>query len=313
MVIINNITYGTFFFPARYFMSQGHNLFFPFLLLIFSTNSYALEWQDLWQTQDQQAENAFQQKQYEQAAEQFSQAPWKAAAQYESGQYQQVLETLNDMQSGDAFYNKGNAHARLGQFKEALTAYNKALQLDPENSDAQYNKELIEKELEKQEQQQDQQKGNGDSDQQKQDKEDSQDQEQQKQSQDSSQDQNGEQQENQDEQGEQSDRQKESDEQQTDQDSNGKQSQQTNEEENEAGSEDEQSQGAEQSAEEDEQQDDQTSENAQTADESSEEEQQANEQWLKRIPDDPAGLLRRKFKYQYKQRQTEPNRQAEQW
>ncbi len=26
---------------------------------------------------------------------------------------------------------------------------------------------------------------------------------------------------------------------------------------------------------------------------------QANEQWLKRIPDDPAGLLRRKFKYQY--------------
>lgn len=32
------------------------------------------------------------------------------------------------------------------------------------------------------------------------------------------------------------------------------------------------------------------------------EEKQANEQWLKRIPDDPAGLLRRKFKYQYDQR-----------
>ncbi len=32
------------------------------------------------------------------------------------------------------------------------------------------------------------------------------------------------------------------------------------------------------------------------------EEQQANEQWLKRIPDDPAGLLKRKFKYQYGQR-----------
>jgi Ca-activated chloride channel family protein len=29
------------------------------------------------------------------------------------------------------------------------------------------------------------------------------------------------------------------------------------------------------------------------------EKQQANEQWLNRIPDDPAGLLRRKFKYQY--------------
>ena len=31
--------------------------------------------------------------------------------------------------------------------------------------------------------------------------------------------------------------------------------------------------------------------------------EQANEQWLRRIPDDPAGLLRRKFAWQYRQRQ----------
>ena len=31
------------------------------------------------------------------------------------------------------------------------------------------------------------------------------------------------------------------------------------------------------------------------------EEEKATEQWLKRIPDDPGGLLRRKFLYQYKQ------------
>ena len=31
------------------------------------------------------------------------------------------------------------------------------------------------------------------------------------------------------------------------------------------------------------------------------EEQQAAEQWLRRIPDDPGGLLRRKFLYQYRQ------------
>ena len=29
------------------------------------------------------------------------------------------------------------------------------------------------------------------------------------------------------------------------------------------------------------------------------EEQQAMEQWLRRIPNDPGGLLRRKFRYQY--------------
>jgi Ca-activated chloride channel family protein len=31
------------------------------------------------------------------------------------------------------------------------------------------------------------------------------------------------------------------------------------------------------------------------------EQEKATEQWLKRIPDDPGGLLRRKFHYQYKQ------------
>jgi Ca-activated chloride channel family protein len=38
------------------------------------------------------------------------------------------------------------------------------------------------------------------------------------------------------------------------------------------------------------------------ADTTSTEEQQATEQWLRRIPDDPGGLLRRKFLYQYRQR-----------
>ena len=38
------------------------------------------------------------------------------------------------------------------------------------------------------------------------------------------------------------------------------------------------------------------------------EEQQATEQWLRRIPDDPAGLLRRKFRYQYQQRNYEADR-----
>ena len=31
------------------------------------------------------------------------------------------------------------------------------------------------------------------------------------------------------------------------------------------------------------------------------EDEKATEQWLKRIPDDPGGLLRRKFYYQYQQ------------
>jgi Ca-activated chloride channel family protein len=44
------------------------------------------------------------------------------------------------------------------------------------------------------------------------------------------------------------------------------------------------------------------------------EEQQAAEQWLRRIPDDPGGLLRRKFLYQYRQRAgTAPPPDAQAW
>ena len=37
------------------------------------------------------------------------------------------------------------------------------------------------------------------------------------------------------------------------------------------------------------------------------ENKEAIEQWLRRIPDDPGGLLRRKFYYQYNQQNTKPD------
>lgn len=44
---------------------------------------------------------------------------------------------------------------------------------------------------------------------------------------------------------------------------------------------------------------------AQQEDPQQREQEQATEQWLRRIPDDPAGLWRRKFQYQYQQRGTQ--------
>jgi Ca-activated chloride channel family protein len=41
------------------------------------------------------------------------------------------------------------------------------------------------------------------------------------------------------------------------------------------------------------------------------EEQQALEQWLRRVPDDPGGLLRRKFRYQTMQRLREGDKPDE--
>ncbi|HUT39967.1 MAG TPA: hypothetical protein VM011_01385, partial [Gammaproteobacteria bacterium] len=43
------------------------------------------------------------------------------------------------------------------------------------------------------------------------------------------------------------------------------------------------------------------------------EQQQADERWLRRIPDDPGGLLRRKFLYQYSQRGTQQDPAQQDW
>ena len=42
------------------------------------------------------------------------------------------------------------------------------------------------------------------------------------------------------------------------------------------------------------------------------EEKMAAQQWLRRIPDDPGGLLRRKFLYQYKQQTSQSENSATQ-
>ncbi len=39
----------------------------------------------------------------------------------------------------------------------------------------------------------------------------------------------------------------------------------------------------------------------------------ATEQWLRRIPDDPGGLMRRKFQYQYQQQSQQRNSEIEPW
>ena len=248
-------------------------------LLPFPEPSYALEWKDLWQTQDQQAQQAFQQKKYQQAAKQFDNPQWKAASQYKAGEFEQTIETLNQAESAVGLYNKGNALAQSGKLAEALEAYNQSLEKDPTNEDAKYNKELVEKELEKQKQsQKDKQQGE--------DKEKSEQQE--GESQDK--DQQGE--------GEQSEQSGEQDENQSpEQDSESKPT------EDKPGKEDE---GTDQASKPESEQAEQQKAEDQKAQQATEAEydetKQANEQWLNRIPDDPAGLLKRKFKYQYGQR-----------
>lgn len=253
------------------------------LILPLPKNSYALGWQDLWQTKDQQAQQAYHKKDYAKAAEQFENPDWKAAAEYKAGQ--QELGEMKTPKTAAGFYNQGNVLAKSGRFEEAIKAYENALAINPNDSDAKHNKEIVEKELEKQKQDQKQQN------QQKDDKQQSKGDSRQNKDGEQSDEQKPDQNEN-EEKPEQKPERKQSDQQQSEEN---KQQDKTEEKK----PEDEKPQQAEQDKGEDKQS---AKEQATVKPEPSDEQQQANEQWLKRIPDDPAGLLRRKFKYQYGQR-----------
>ncbi|HEY8158728.1 MAG TPA: VWA domain-containing protein [Methylobacter sp.] len=273
---------------------KGLICFALLLMLPLPKNSYALGWQDLWQTKDQLAQQAYKKQDYAKAAEQFENPDWKAAAHYKAGEYDKALESLKSSKSESNAYNQGNALAKAGQLEEAIKAYEKALAVNPNDSDAKHNKEIVEKELEKQKQDQKQDD--------KQSKDDSQQNKDKEQSEKSGEQQSG--QNDNEEKPEQKPEQKQSDKQPSDE----KQQQDKAEEKK---PEDEKSQQAEQGK--DEQNKEQAKEQTPVSAEPSDEQKQADEQWLKRIPDDPAGLLKRKFKYQYGQRGRQEKGNADGW
>ena len=250
---------------------------------------------NLWLSPDQKAMKAFNAGNAERAADLFKDNDWKAAANYRAGNYEKSNELLASPESSSGYYNKGNVLAKLGNYEDAIKAYDDALNMDPDNEDARFNRELVTKALEQQQQQQNSQQQDSSQDQQQQ-----QDSQQQQQSQDQSQQQ----------QDEQSSDQQQQDDQSAEEQQNGeeKQDQLTDvNEQKDDESKDEQEQPDAQQAEEQQDTEEQQLQ-AQQQDEAVEKEdaetvesEQAIEQWLRRIPDDPGGLMRRKFIYQYRQ------------
>jgi len=261
------------------------------LILPIPKPTHAFEWQDLWQTRDQQARQAFESGQPERAAEVFQDPAWKAGAQYRANQFEETAKTLQGLESADAHYNRGNALAKLGRYPEAIAAYDKALTLDPKHEDARYNKELVEKAMKEQQEKQQPEKNSGED--QQQDRED-QKADKDEQTQKTSQGQQGEQPEN---------RPREKGEKPQHRQEKGQANQEAKEEPGSADNERRESAGQAERPEVEKE-----PPASEQPNKHPNEDQQASEQWLRRIPDDPGGLLRRKFYYQYQQRKGQEER-----
>ena len=252
------------------------------VVLPFPNPAQAQEWQSLWKTPNQKAQQAFDAGDYERSAGLFNDPEWKAAAEYKAGSYEQVLETLKDSDNARTHYNRGNALAQSGRLVEAVAAYEDALKLEPDHEDAAYNKAVVEKELEKQKQEQQQDQNQNDKSQQQDSEPSSEPNEQGESSEES-----GGEPQDQKEQTDGQDRQRSSPEPK-------------DVEEGQDDSEQDEGQVQKQNEETPSDQDEQDTAIQET--EPADEAKQASEQWLKRIPDDPAGLLKRKFQYQYGRR-----------
>lgn len=256
----------------------------------------------------------------EAAAQQFTDKSWKASSLYKAGKYEEALTIWKNKTDAQSWYNRGNTLAQLGKLEEALHAYDKALDQQPDFEDAAFNKSIIEQLKEQQDQEQNGQDG------QQSDQQNSQDQQQ-------NSDQKGQQsdqQQNQEQDGQQSDQQK-SNSQKTDQKSQDQSEQNTSSSDsmdeyenpmNQLSQEEREQKEAEEKAA---QQQSEPEEGEQGGEESQRqlqqkqisqkpemtEKDQAVMQMMNKIPDDPAGLLRNKFYYQYQQRNRQQKNQGD--
>ncbi len=71
----------------------------------------------------------------------FSDPAWKGVALYSAGRWLEAAEAFGTDPA--SAYNRGNAFARAGRYADAITAYDAALDADPDNDDAAFNKALV--------------------------------------------------------------------------------------------------------------------------------------------------------------------------
>ena len=282
-------------FRKGYLFSVG--LCAVMLGLLMPQPASAFSWEQLWLNDDQRAHRALLEKKHEEAKALFKSKQWKASAAYRGGDFEEaasLFESASATVTADSHYNRGNALAKAGKLEEAIKSYDQALALQADHEDAKFNLDLLKKM--QQEQQKNQQNQQDQSDQKNKDQQDQKDK------------QDGQQgQQDKDKKGQQQDQKdpKQGDENQQDQRSEEEKKQAEaakKQAEEEAKKRIEAAKKAAEQQQLDKKQGKQKPEEKEMTEEQKEQARQTK-QWLHQIPDDSAGLWRRKFQYQYRQRQ----------
>jgi Ca-activated chloride channel family protein len=313
---------------AAFAFRRGWLMVIALVLLAPAPRAQAATFNDLWLRSDQQAAAALAQGDAKTAASVARSPDWRGSAAYRAGDFDSAAGDYAKVENADGAYNQGNALAKLGRFDEALASYDRALQLAPDMDDAKANKTAVEEWLKrkpkpKDKSSQNQKSKSGDSKDQKQSPDDkSQDSEdQQKQNESGEQNQDKDQQEQgssqsgqdsdekQQESGSQQNAGDDKDKQQSSAGTEGTTSEpQSQTEPSEGKPSSEQQQALSKAIDQSLASGAKPDKNGKPAaaveeDNATQEKRQALDHLLQRVPDDPGGLLRRKFLLEHQRRQ----------
>ncbi|WP_417513894.1 VWA domain-containing protein [Marinobacter sp.] len=247
----------------------------------------ALDWGGLWQREDQRAAELISEDPGT-AANMLESPEWRGSALYRAERYDEAVEAFSGADTPLAHYNRGNALARAGKLEEALEAYDKAIDRNPEMEDAHVNRQLVENLLEQQEQNSEQDQNSSDQNSSDSNEGEGQQQEPNSGSPGDSQNQDQNTPHSSDEEPGQAPSSDQSREQNAEQKESGEHEPASEKESNQAS-------GGAEAGKEEAQAPPPISETPLT---------QSQEQSLRRVPDNPGGLLQRKFLQQYQERQT---------
>ena len=263
----------------------------------------------------QRFDKALKNKQFKKALTLSNDPLSKGSAEYKLENYEDALKSFKQAEGADGRYNEANTLAKLEKYKEAITAYDEALKFNPKMQDALDNKKAIQKFLKKQERSKENQQSSNEN----QEKSDSEKNEEDQQNADSKQDQQS------DSESAQNDEKKEDGKENQFSDANKDLDKNKEEPEDQKldSAKDQNNDKKQDEAELAKQQQNEESLSSdaekelnrikEQAEELNQEEKMAAEQWLRRIPDDPGGLLKRKFRHQYNQNRRKAQSTEQPW
>ena len=109
-------------------------------------------WSNLWRTPDQQGQALLDAGQPAAAAGRFHDPRRRAYADLQAGRDGDAAKLLGPFTDAQSEYNRGNALAKAGQLQAALAAYDAALKQIPADKDVRHNRDLVARALQQQQQ-----------------------------------------------------------------------------------------------------------------------------------------------------------------